>query len=197
MEPLAGFFTLLFVMDPWGNIPIFLSVLKGIEGKRRFFIILRELVIALIIMLLFLFFGSYFLNVLNLEQSAVQIAGAIVLFLIALRMIFPSGGGIMGEDQHDGEPFIVPLAIPCVAGPSALAILMLMTHSANGSMLVWTGVVVGAWLVTAFFLLLSPLLYKLLQDRGLIAMERLMGMILVMIAVQNFLSGLRAFLGTQ
>jgi multiple antibiotic resistance protein len=197
VDPFSGFLTLLFVLDPWGNIPVFLSVLKGIEGRRRYFVIFRESLIALVIMLLFLLFGSRFLTALDLEQSSVQIAGAIVLFLIALRMIFPSEGGIMGEDLIDGEPFIVPLAVPLVAGPSTLALLMLMAHSTSTDTITWIIVLLGAWSISSFFLMLSPLLYKILHKRGLVAVERLMGMILVIIAVQNFLSGMRVFLSTS
>ncbi|ROS01480.1 multiple antibiotic resistance protein [Sinobacterium caligoides] len=194
MDPISAFFTLLFVMDPLGNIPVFLSVLKDVDEKRRMKIIAREMLFALCIMLCFLFFGSHFLGALNLDQQAVQISGAIVLFLIALRMIFPQEGGIMGSHNIGGEPFIVPLAIPCVAGPSALAILMLMTHNENESMWVWSGVMISAWLVSSFVFLLSPFFYRLLQERGLIAIERLMGMILVMISVQMGLEGLKSFL---
>jgi multiple antibiotic resistance protein len=195
MEPVSAFFTLLFVMDPLGNIPIFLSVLRDVDARRRRYIIAREMLIALAVMLCFLFFGSYFLGALRLEQPAVQISGAIVLFLISLRMIFPREGGIMGVQGFEGEPLVVPLAIPCVAGPSSLAILMLMAHSEGEGMLVWTGVLVAAWVVSSIVFMLSPLLYRLLQERGLVAVERLMGMILVMISVQMALRGLEAFLG--
>lgn len=193
MDPISGFFTLLFVMDPLGNIPVFLSVLKDVEGPRRTRVIIRELLVALLVMMCFLFFGSYFLNALQLDQSSVRIAGAIVLFLIALRMIFPQEGGIMGEDNYEGEPFIVPLAIPCVAGPSTLAVLMLMAHSETTGISTWALVAFAAWLLSSVFLVASPLLYKILRDRGLIAIERLMGMILVMISVQGFLTGVREF----
>ncbi|MCD9461013.1 MarC family protein [Marinibactrum halimedae] len=197
MEPISAFFTLIFVMDPLGNIPVFLSLLKNVDNRRRIKVILRELLIALVVMFVFLFFGSYFLEALQLEQPAVKMAGAIVLLIIALRMIFPQAGGIMGEDQYGGEPFIVPLAIPLIAGPSTLATLMLMAHTEGTSLWLWTLVVIGAWAVTSAVLLASPLLYKLLKERGLLATERLMGMILIMIAVQMFFSGLAVFLNIE
>ncbi|GLS27801.1 UPF0056 inner membrane protein [Marinibactrum halimedae] len=184
-------------MDPLGNIPVFLSLLKNVDNRRRIKVILRELLIALVVMFVFLFFGSYFLEALQLEQPAVKMAGAIVLLIIALRMIFPQAGGIMGEDQYGGEPFIVPLAIPLIAGPSTLATLMLMAHTEGTSLWLWTLVVIGAWAVTSAVLLASPLLYKLLKERGLLATERLMGMILIMIAVQMFFSGLAVFLNIE
>ncbi|MEQ9463705.1 MAG: YhgN family NAAT transporter [Haliea sp.] len=193
MDTVSAFVTLLFVMDPLGNIPVFLAVLKDVEAKRRQWVIFREMLIALVVLLLFLYAGSAMLDLLNLRQESISIAGAIILFLIALRMIFPNPHGVMG-DTPDGEPFIVPLAIPMVAGPSALAITMLLVHKDPARMLDWTFAVVGAWGVCAILLLASPLLLRALGARGLIAMERLMGMILVIISVQMFFDGVQKFL---
>ena len=189
----SAFITLLLVMDPLGNVPIFLSVLKDVDAKRRQWVIFRELLIALIVLLLFLWGGNSALNLLGLQQESISIGGAIILFLIAIRMIFPSPYGLMG-DTPDGEPFIVPLAIPAVAGPSSLAIAMLMVNTAPDRMLEWTAALIGAWAVSAVLLMASPLLLKALGNRGLIAMERLMGMILVIIAVQMFFNGVAKFL---
>ncbi len=193
MDTISAFITLVLVMDPLGNVPIFLSVLKDVKRGRRERIILREMLIALGVLLLFLFGGQAALNLLGLEQEAVSVAGAIVLFLIAIRMIFPSPYGLMG-DTPEGEPFVVPLAIPLVAGPSSLAFAMLMVHNDPTRMMDWTLALVGAWAVSAVVLLASPILLRALGNRGLIAMERLMGMVLVMIAVQMFFDGLQSFL---
>jgi multiple antibiotic resistance protein len=184
----SAFITLLLVMDPLGNVPIFLSVLKDVDPKRRQWVIFRELLVALGVLLLFLWGGSTVLDLMGLRQESISIAGAIILFLIAIRMIFPSPYGLIG-DAPGGEPFIVPLAIPAVAGPSSLAIAMLMVHTDPSRMLDWTAALVGAWAVSAVLLMASPLLLKALGNRGLIAMERLMGMILVIIAVQMFFDG--------
>nr|WP_240732923.1 MarC family protein [Halioglobus maricola] len=183
-------------MDPLGNVPIFLSVLKNVDPARRQKVLARELLIALVVLLLFLWGGSALLDLLGLRQESVSIAGAIILFLIAIRMIFPSPYGLMG-DTPDGEPFIVPLAIPMVAGPSALAIAMLLVTSDPGRMLDWTVALVGAWAAAAVMLMSAPLLLKVLGNRGLIAVERLMGMVLVMIAVQMFFEGVEGFLHLQ
>lgn len=193
MDTVSAFVTLLLVMDPVGNVPVFLSILKDVEAKRRQWVLLRELVIALAVLLIFLFAGPLVLDVLGLQQESISIAGAIILFLIALRMIFPSPYGLMG-DTPEGEPFVVPLAIPLVAGPSSLAIAMLMVNTDPNRMLDWTLALVGAWAVSAVLLMASPLLLRALGNRGLIAMERLMGMILVIIAVQMFFNGVREFL---
>ncbi|MEE4204324.1 MAG: YhgN family NAAT transporter [Halieaceae bacterium] len=189
----SAFITLLLVMDPLGNVPIFLSVLKDVEPKRRQWVIFRELLVALAVLLLFLWGGSSALDLLGLKQESISIGGAIILFLIAIRMIFPSPYGLIG-DSPDGEPFIVPLAIPAVAGPSSLAIAMLMVNTNPSRMLDWTAALIAAWAVSAVLLMASPLLLRALGNRGLIAMERLMGMILVIIAVQMFFDGVATFL---
>ena len=187
--------TILFlVMDPLGNIPLFLSLLKHVDEKRRRKIILRELLIALGILLFFLFLGQELLDFLHLEQESVRMAGGIVLFVIALRMIFPKkNSGVMG-DMPDQEPFIVPLAIPLIAGPSALATLILMVRNDPGRMLDWTITLMVAWGLSAIILLAAPFFYKILRERGLSAIERLMGMLLIMISVQMLMDGIRSFL---
>ena len=194
MDILSAGLPLLLIMDPLGNIPVFLSVLKKVENEsRKRKILIRELAIALIVLLVFLFVGQYFLEWLNLRQEAVHIAGGIVLFLIALRMIFPTEKGVMG-DLPEGEPFIVPLAVPLLAGPSTLAMLILLARSQPDRIFEWFIAVIGAWLVTSLIMLSSGKLHKLLGMRGLIAVERLMGMVLVAISVQMLLDGITTYL---
>lgn len=193
MEILTAATTLFLIMDPLGNVPVFISLLKNVAPERRRLVLIRELVIAYLVMLAFLLSGQHLLKFLSLKQESISIAGGIVLFLIALRMIFPQEGGIMGE-QTEGEPFIVPLAIPMIAGPSTLAALMLMAQSAPKRMTSWVMALTAAWIVTATILLASPLFFRLLRQRGLTAMERLMGMLLVMMSVQMFLNGLGEYL---
>jgi len=129
METFAAAVTLFLIMDPLGNIPIFLSVLSGVVPERRRRILIRELLIALAIMLLFLFTGPTILTVLGLSREAISIGGGLVLMIIAIRMIFPSRGGVMGDDGSEGEPLIVPLAMPLIAGPSVLATLVLLAET--------------------------------------------------------------------
>jgi multiple antibiotic resistance protein len=184
--------TLFLVMDPLGNIPVFLSVLKAVPPARRRLVLAREIALAYGVLLVFFLIGDYILRFLGLQQEAVSIAGGIVLFLIALRMIFPGERPLSG-DALDGEPFLVPLAIPLIAGPSALATLLLLQRSGSsqGGLLLALTI---AWMVSAILLLSSTFLYRVLRERGLIALERLMGMLLVMVAVQMLLNGLRTFL---
>ena len=185
---------LFFVMDPLGNIPVFLSILQDVEPKRRWKIILRESLIALAILSLFLFFGQGFLNLLHLESESVRIAGGIILFIIGIRMVFPSRhGGIMGTN-FEGEPLIVPLAIPLIAGPSTMATLLLFVNSDPSKMLEWSIVLFIAWTLTAIILLSAPLFFKIFRRRGLAAVERLMGMILIMISVQMLVTGIKGVL---
>ena len=177
-------------MDPLGNIPLLLSVLKGIEPRRQRIIILRELLIALGILFIFLFAGKPLLDFLHLEQEAVTISGGIILLIIGLRLIFPRPEGVMGH-QPDGEPFLVPIAIPMIAGPSVLAMLILMTQNETTSKTTWILAVLIAWAAAAALLLMAPLLLRILKQKGLHAVERLMGMILVMMAVQMLINGFK------
>ena len=187
--------TLLFLtMDPLGNIPIFLSVLESVPAERRTRVVLRELLLALIVLLLFLFFGSNILSAMHLSQQSIQVAGGIILFLIAIKMLFPVPRTMQIEEEIDGEPLLVPLAIPMVAGPSAIATLLIISNEQPDRMLDWTIAVFIAWLATTIILLPAAWLKKVLGKRGLIATERLMGMLLVAIAVQMFLEGVAGFL---
>lgn len=194
MEFVSAFLTILFVMDPLGNVPIFLSVLKDVPEARRKPVIARELLLALAILAAFLVGGTWFLQLLQLEQESISIAGGIILFIIGLRMIFPSGAVLSMDDLPAGEPFLVPLATPCVAGPSTLAVVMLFVHENPRQTLELGGALFCAWLVSAIVLLSSPLLFRVLGQRGLIATERLMGMLLVIISVQMFFDGVARFL---
>lgn len=183
--------TLLLIMDPLGNVPPFLSALKHVQPDRRRKVLVREILFAYLVLLVFLFLGKYLLRLLSLQEETISIAGGIVLFLIALRMVFPTDKGT--TDGLAGEPFLVPLAIPLVAGPSTLASLLLLQSTSNSTLELWAALTL-AWVVTAIILLSSTILYRLLKERGLIAVERLMGMLLVMLAVQMFINGLAKFM---
>lgn len=193
MSTTTAALTLFLIMDPLGNVPVFLSVLDRVPPERRRAILLRELTLALIVMLGFLFAGPSLIALLGLTPPAISVAGGIVLFLIALRMIFPAPGGLLG-DIPDGEPLVVPLAVPLVAGPSVLATLMLLRRDhpeATGALLL---ALLTAWAATSALLLAAPVLYRRLGKRGLVAIERLMGMLLVAVSVQMLIGGLKAVL---
>ncbi|GLQ47076.1 UPF0056 inner membrane protein [Dyella lipolytica] len=195
MTTLSAAILLFLIMDPLGNIPIFLSLLKGVAPKRRRAVMVRELLIALAVLLMFLMGGQLILRLLQLREESISIAGGIVLFLIGIRMVFPpaDGGGIFGK-SGDGEPFIVPMAIPGVAGPSAMAALLLLTNSEPGRTVDWAIALLCAWLATAVILLSSTYLYRWLGESVLTALERVMGMLLIALSVQMFLGGIAAYL---
>lgn len=184
--------TLFFIMDPLGNVPVFNAVLANVDSKRRSRIVARELCLALLILFLFLFAGNSILSFLGLSQSSLNIAGGILLFIISLRMIFPHRANNESFDADD-EPFLVPLAIPLIAGPSTIAILLLLSSGQPGRLLEWSTALLIAWLATTVLLVASPFLLRVLGERGARAMERLMGMILVILATQMLLNGVRDF----
>lgn len=186
---LASAIVLLFlVIDPFGNVPFFVSALKEVEPSRRTWVTVRELLIAYVVMVVFLFVGEPLLRILGISGPALTIAGGVILFLIALRMVFPIRGRSLQEDIQ-GEPFIVPLAIPYTAGPSVLAVEMLLMSEEPARWPVWLLAISIAWAATAAITLFGNRVAGFLGSRGLVAMERLMGMILVAIAIQMFLTG--------
>ena len=193
MTVLSAALLLFLILDPLGNIPVFLSVLKPLAPARQRIVLARELLIALIVLMGFLWGGQYALEMMHLRQESVAIAGGIVLFLIGIRMIFPRPEGLMGEIP-EGEPFIVPLAIPLVAGPSGMAAVMLMGSNEPTRLGDWSLALVIAWAATAAILFSATLLYRLLGMRVLTAVERLMGMLLVAISVQMVLDGVGTYL---
>ena len=184
---------LFLVMDPLGNILLFVGALQNVPPARRARVVARELVIAYAVLVLFLFTGEHLMNWLGISNQALSIAGGIVLFLIALRMVFPSAEHSLAE-QVSGEPLVVPLAIPYVAGPSTLATLMLMMSREPARWPAWLGALTLAWLVSAAILVLGGRLSRFLGKRGLLALERLMGLLLVALAVEMFIEGLRSAL---
>ncbi|MES2283516.1 MAG: MarC family protein [Pseudomonadota bacterium] len=184
---------LLLITDPFGNIPIFANALRNVAPERRIKVILREVLIAFLLLLAFMFIGDGFLRVMNLSALSLQIAGAVVMFLIALRMIFPSS--LHAPEPLEGEPLIVPLAIPALAGPSALATVMLLVSQAPARRLEWIAALCVTMAVCAVVLVLSERIQRVAGDRVMMAFERLMGLILVAVAVEMFLRGIKAFAG--
>jgi len=196
MELLTAVVTLFLVMDPVGNVPVFVALLKDVEPRRQVYVVARESVIALVILVVFLAFGRPLLEMLHISTAALQISGGVLLFLISLGMIFPElhGPGTAHDRPGEGEPFIVPLATPLVAGPSTVATLMIFVSREPERFWHWFAALVMAWAFAAMILIVSPLLSRALGRRGLVACERLMGMVLVVLAVQMFLDGLGMFL---
>lgn len=191
MSLLSMAFSLFLLMDSIGNIPLFIAILKDIPRKRQRQIIFRELLIALLVMILFHFVGGSFLDALQIEQYAVLVSGGIILFLLSLKMIFPSEHEPLAS--KDKEPLIVPLAIPLVAGPAVLATIILYSRQSSSAYITVTAIVL-AWAISTLILLSSTFLNKILGSRGILATERLMGLILTMMSVQMFLEGISQFM---
>lgn len=185
--------SLFLLMDSVGNIPLYLSFLKGIPLRRRSVIIVREMLIALCLIILCNFIGEALMAFLHVDESTIQIAGGIILFLIAIRMIFPHEENPHAKLPREEEPFIVPLAVPLIAGPSVLSAVMIYARQ-EPSNWIMVGAILLAWAASLLILLASSYLEKLLTWRGIVAIERLMGLILTLISVQMFLTGLAAFL---
>jgi MarC family membrane protein len=193
MTFVSAIILLLLVMDPFGGIPLFLAVLKCVEEKKRFKIVLRECGIAFFVLLAFLLFGQHVLRFLQLTQTSLGIASGIILFLISLRITFPTRQGVFG-DLPAGEPFVVPLAVPLIAGPSAIATVLLLASRWPDQMAKWTMALVVATAVSTLTLSCGGIISRVLGERGLMAIERLMGLLLTAVAVEMLLNGIKDFI---
>lgn len=181
---------LLLITDPVGNLPIFTHALRAVPPTRRRRVILREVLIAFALLLVFMFLGDGFLRLMNLSPLALQLAGGVVLFLIALRMVFPPPPG--PDEESAAEPLIVPLAVPALAGPSALATVLLLVSQAPERRWEWVAALSVTMAVCALVLVLAERIQRWVGPRVLQAFERLMGLILVAVAVEMLLRGLKS-----
>lgn len=189
---LSAVLLLLLVCDPFGNIPIFISALRDVPRARRRRIILRECLIAFVVLTVFVFVGQPFLRLFGLSEVSLQIGGGVVLMLVAVRMVFPPPEGVYGR-APGGEPFIVPLAVPALAGPSALATVLLLVSRDPGHSVQWVAAIAVVMLISALVLAFAERLQQLLGEQATAAFERLMGLILAAVAVELMLRGVRTF----
>lgn len=193
IAPDAGFFTIaaaiFFVLNATGQIPLFLAMLARFDQKRQLKIITRELIAALVILLLFTFFGDMILRILGITRPIIAIAGGVLLFLISLSMIFPKAVADAGEKAVAHEPMIIPLAIPVITGPGAITTVMLYAHE-TGSALLVAGAAIAAWIPSLIILLLGSYIKQILGEKGLVAVERLGGMLVCLIGVQMLTNGI-------
>jgi multiple antibiotic resistance protein len=195
MTILSIAFTLFLIMNSLGMTPAILVLLKNYDEKKQRKIILREMVIALIIIFVFNYLGEVFFQWLQVGETTIQMAGGLILFLIAVNMIFPRSRRTDAPEENI-DPFIVPIATPLIAGPSLLATVMFYAHE-EPSLLKMLAAIMIAWAASTIVLLSAPFLKKIIGDKGLNAFERLMGLILTLIAVQMFLEGLSGFLSSS
>ncbi|MBG0777827.1 MAG: MarC family protein [Desulfovibrionaceae bacterium] len=184
---------LLLIMDPIGNLPVCLSILKNQPPERQRRILLREMLFALGIIVLFYFLGEWLMNMLALQQSTMRVAGGVILFIISMRMVFPQEHDT--ADTQITDPFIVPIAVPLIAGPSLLAAVMVYAGREEGRTLAMVAIL-AAWTVTSILMLAGSVITRLLGKRGMRAAERLMGLILILLSIQMLEDGLRLFISS-
>jgi len=186
---------LVLVTDPLGNIPMFISILKKVPQARRRRIIIREVLFAFLILLFFTLCGRRMLDVMHLSETSLGIAGGVILFLIALKMVFPQPEGAFGHGDHgDAEPFLVPLAIPYIAGPSAMATVLMLVSREPDRLPEWIGALTVAIAISALVLSFAERIARFLGAQVTVAVERLMGLVLTAIAVEMLLSGIEKFM---
>lgn len=186
---------LFLIMDPFGNISAFLSQLERYDKKTRFYITIREMLFVLFIAVVFNYIGEFLFKILAVSDITVRLSSGIILFLTALEILFPTVNAFRQNLPKD-EPYLIPLAVPLTAGPSLLATIMLYAHLEDSQMLMLLGILI-AWILALFTLLLAEPISRLIGKNGLTAMERLMGMLLVMIAIQRFMEGVKLFIETR
>lgn len=189
---LSAFILLLLVLNPFGSLPIFIPVMRSVAPERRRLVALREVAIAFTVLLVFMLFGEAFLGVMRLSERSLEVAGGVILLMVAIRMIFSHEGGVYGVPEGK-EPMIFPLAVPLLAGPSAMATVLLLASRQPDRLLSWVGALAGAMAVSGVMLLLCDRIRRLLGDSVVSALEKLMGLVLTAIAVEMILAGLKRY----
>ena len=190
---LSAFILLLLVLDPFGSLPIFVSILGAVDPRRRTRVAIREVVIAFVVLLVFMVSGQGFLTLMRLSERSLEVAGGVILIIIAIRMIFGGGGEIYGGDTGEREPFIFPLAVPLLAGPSAMATVLLMASRQPEHIVEWIGALTAALTVSGIVLLAADRIRRVLGSQMVSAIEKLMGLVLTAVAVEMILAGLKRY----
>ena len=189
---LSAFILLLLVLDPLGSLPVFIPIMREVAPERRRRVAVREALIAFAVLFAFMLFGDVFLRVMRLSERSLEVAGGVILLMVAIRMIFNHEGGVYGTPEGK-EPFIFPLAVPLMAGPSAMATVLLLASRQPDRVLAWAGALTCAMAVSGAVLLLCERIRRLLGDSVVSALEKLMGLVLTAIAVEMILAGLKQY----
>ncbi len=189
---LSAFVLLLLVLDPFGSLPVFISVMRAVAAPRRTRVAIRESTIAFAVLVIFMLTGQGFLSLMRLSERSLEVAGGVILLIIAIRMVFASGGEIYAADGQR-EPFVFPLAVPLMAGPSAMATVLLLASRQPERIVSWVAALTAAMIVSAVVLLAADRIRKLIGSSMVAALEKLMGLVLTAIAVEMILAGLKRY----
>ncbi|SEK27369.1 membrane protein, MarC family [Roseateles sp. YR242] len=190
---LSALILLLLVLDPLGSLPIFIPIMRNVPKERRIKVALREVGIAFTVLLVFMFLGDSFLRLMHLSERSLEVAGGVILIIIAIRMIFSHPGESAYGVEMGREPFIFPLAVPLLAGPSAMATVLLLASRQPDRIAEWVGALFTAMVISFLALILADRIRKLLGDSVVSALEKLMGLVLTAIAVEMILAGLKRY----
>ena len=190
---LSAFILLLLVLDPFGSLPIYISVMGPVAPHRRRWVAVREVGLAFMVLLGFMFTGDAFLSLMRLSERSLEVAGGVILLMVAIRMIFSGAGGTYGTEDSTREPLLFPLAVPLLAGPSAMATVLLLASRQPERMVTWVAALSAAMAVSGAVLLSANRLRRLLGDSVVSAVEKLMGLVLTAIAVEMILAGLKRY----
>jgi MarC family membrane protein len=183
---LSALVLLLLVLDPIGSLPIFISVMRNVAPERRTRVALRESAIAFAVLLLFMLTGQAFLGLMRLSERSLEVAGGVILLIIAMKMIYAA-------DAKGREPLIFPLAVPLLAGPSAMATVLLLASRQPERLFTWVGALTVAMLFSAIVLLGADRIRRWIGSSMVSAIEKLMGLVLTAIAVEMILAGLKRY----
>jgi MarC family membrane protein len=189
---LSAFILLLLVLDPFGSLPIFIPVMRAVPARRRRWMALREVAIAFAVLCFFMVFGDAFLRLMHLSERSLEVAGGVILLMVAIRMIFGQGGGVYAVPEGK-EPFIFPLAVPLLAGPSAMATVLLLASRQPDRLFEWVGALAAAMAVSGLVLVGCAQIRRWLGDSVVSAFEKLMGLVLTAVAVEMILAGLKRY----
>jgi len=190
---LSAFILLLLVLDPLGSLPIFIPIMRAVPKERRRWVAFREVGIAFVVLFAFMFLGDSFLRVMHLSERSLEVAGGVILLIIAIRMIFGTSSESAYGLESGREPLIFPLAVPLLAGPSAMATVLLLASRQPERILEWIAALTAAMLVPGLMLLMADRIRRMLGDSVISALEKLMGLVLTAIAVEMCLAGLKRY----
>lgn len=190
---LSALVLLLLVLDPFGSLPIFISIMRNVAPERRTRVALRESALAFAVLLAFMASGQAFLSLMRLSERSLEVAGGVILLIIAMRMIFASGAEVYAGDGKSRDPLIFPLAVPLLAGPSAMATVLLLASRQPERLFDWVAALTVAMAVSALVLIGADRIRQWIGSSMVSAVEKLMGLVLTAIAVEMILAGLKRY----